>query len=399
MASLVAVWGLVSFLDQRAADLAETRRISEAKFSKAFHASPDAVTLSTLADGKFREVNEGFTTITGYSRDEALGRTSGELNLWVRPADRKRLIAALKGQGTIHNLETVFRRKHGEELDCQISADVLEIEQEPYLLFVVRDISEPKKAERERLVFIDELEQKNTELERFVYTVSHDLRSPLVTIQGFLGFLEKDAEDGDIQRMLHDASRIKGAADTMQQLLDELLELSRIGRVVHPPTEVDLGEVARQAVEMTAGAIHERGVEVDIAPDLPRVLADRPRLLEVFQNLLENAVKFMGDQPHPRIEIGWYKGDELQGDENQTDAPTIFVRDNGIGIKERYREKIFGLFDRLDHKVPGTGIGLALVKRIIEVHHGHIWVESAGPGQGSEFCFTLPSTPSIEPPP
>jgi signal transduction histidine kinase len=117
-----------------------------------------------------------------------------------------------------------------------------------------------------------------------------------------------------------------------------------------------------------------------VAPDLPTVRGDRARLLEVLQNLVQNGVKFMGDQPAPRVEIGARRdGDEL----------VHYVRDNGIGIEPRFAERIFGLFDRLDPDIDGTGIGLALVKRIVEVHGGRIWVESEGPGRGSTFCYTL----------
>ncbi len=226
----------------------------------------------------------------------------------------------------------------------------------------------------------EELEAKNAELERFTYTVSHDLKSPLVTIKGFLGLLEKDALAGDHDRMRSDIERIKNAAATMNRLLDELLELSRVGRQINPSEDVALGEVARLAVELLAVEIEDRGVEVEITPDLPVVTGDRIRLLEVFQNLLANAVKFMGGESAPRIEIGVRRDDDPQ---------IIFISDNGIGIDPRYQEKIFGLFERLDGQVEGTGVGLALVKRIVELHGGRIWIESPGEGYGSVFCFTL----------
>ncbi len=227
----------------------------------------------------------------------------------------------------------------------------------------------------------EELEAKNAELERFTYTVSHDLKSPLVTIKGFLGLLEKDAAAGNQERMRRDVARIQSAAETMNRLLDELLELSRVGRQINPPEDVPLGELARLAVEILAGEIEASDVEIEIAPGLPVVSGDRVRLLEVFQNLLANAVKFMGDQDSPRIEVGV----RTAGVE-----PVVFVRDNGMGIDPQYQEKIFDLFERLDVGVEGTGVGLALVKRIVEVHEGRIWVESPGEGYGSVFCFTLP---------
>jgi signal transduction histidine kinase len=243
------------------------------------------------------------------------------------------------------------------------------------------EIAERQRMEEERERLITELEARSAEMERFTYTVSHDLKSPLITIQGFLGLLEKDAMAGHIAPMQTDITYIRTAASTMQRLLNELLELSRIGRVVNPLSEVALSDLAQEAVTLVSGQITARGVQVHIAPDLPVVVGDRPRLLEVLQNLLDNAVKFMGAQPQPCIHFG------VRRDAEET---VCYVHDNGIGIAPRYHEKVFGLFERLDGTSDGTGIGLTLVKRIIEVHGGRIWVESAGEGHGSTFCFTVP---------
>ncbi len=234
-------------------------------------------------------------------------------------------------------------------------------------------------AERKRL--IKELESKNAELERFTYTVSHDLKSPLITIKGFLGYLERDAASGNLEQVKTDSARIQGAVEKMGQLLEELLELSRIGRIMNPPQEVSLTELVRDAVETLAGRISERGVTLKIAEGLPMLYGDAARLREVVENLLDNAIKFMGNQRHPQVEIGHRR---------DVDRTVIYVKDNGTGIDARYHDKVFGLFERLEHSTEGTGIGLAIVKRIVEVHGGQIWVESEGVGLGCTFCFTLP---------
>lgn len=234
---------------------------------------------------------------------------------------------------------------------------------------------------------ISELESKNSELERFTYTVSHDLKSPLFTIRGFLGYLEQDALSGNHDRMRSDMQRITDATEKMQRLLNELLELSRVGRLRNDPEDISFEELAREAVELVHGRIMQRGIEVRIHPNLPTVHGDRQRLLEVIQNLVDNAAKFMGDQKEPLIEIG-QAGDELGN-------PILYVQDNGIGISPDHYDRVFGLFNKLDIKTDGTGIGLALVKRIIEVHGGRIWVQSEV-GVGSRFLFTLPMKFPVE---
>ncbi len=225
-----------------------------------------------------------------------------------------------------------------------------------------------------------ELEAKNAELQRFAYTVSHDLKTPLVTIQGFLSLLQEDTAQGDIENIARDISYISSAVDTMNRLLGELLDLSRVGRLMNPPETINVSTLAQEAAGLVVGPIPQSGITIEIDPALPPVQGDRVRLLEVYQNLIDNAVKFMGPQPAPHIEVGARR---------QEGEVVYYVCDNGIGIGPNYHEKIFGLFERLGTSREGSGIGLALVKRIVEVHGGRIWVESEE-GQGSTFLFTLP---------
>jgi PAS domain S-box-containing protein len=232
----------------------------------------------------------------------------------------------------------------------------------------------------EREVISSELEVKNAELERFTYTVSHDLKSPLVTIRGFLGLLEKDIEAADSKRIAEDIEKLKSATDTMGVLLNDLLELSRVGRVMGEPVSCSLTGMVEQAIELVKSDLDSYGIEITVE-DMPSVKVDETRVVEVFLNLLENAIKFSGEQQAPHIHISAKPMDGMI---------CCSVRDNGIGIEEQYYSQIFELFERLDAQVDGTGIGLALVKRIIEIHGGKIWVESAGPGLGCTMSFTLP---------
>lgn len=253
----------------------------------------------------------------------------------------------------------------------------------------VQDISARKAAEAEREALIHELEARNAELERFTYTVSHDLKSPLITIRGFLGHIEQAAVEGRVDAVRADMDRVYRSTAKMHQLLDDLLELSRVGRLAKPPAEVPFDAIVRDALDRTHGRVTTQRVTVEVEGPLPTVCVDRDRLVEVVQNLIDNAAKFMGAQRDPRIWIGARgRGEDL----------AFFVRDNGVGIEARYRERVFNLFDKLDPKSAGTGVGLALVKRIIEVHGGRIWVESPGRDQGCTFLFTLGAPPGEAPP-
>ena len=238
-----------------------------------------------------------------------------------------------------------------------------------------------KETREQREELIRALEAQNAELERFAYSVSHDLKSPLITIKGYIGAIAEDLANGKLESVEADLARVSGAADKMTMLLSNVLELSRIGRLVNPPQDVSLAELAEEAVQLVATQVERKGIEIEISSNALVLNGDRIRLLEVIQNLIENAIKYMGDQPHPRIEIG----SRRDGEET-----VLYVRDNGMGIEPEYHERIFRLFDQLDQSTDGTGIGLALVKRIIEVHGGRIWIESEGLGHGSTFCFTVP---------
>ena len=327
----------------------------------------------------------------GYHPAELLGQLLLDL---LHPDDGRIFYHQMIMAASLHapTLRQVYRQRHA-------AGHYLWIESEIQLLyddagefsgavFGSRDVSTRQRAEAEREAVIKELEEKNAELERFTYTVSHDLKSPLITIRGFVGFLEKDAAAGNLDRLRADVGRISDAATRMQRLLDELLNLSRVGRLTNAPQAIAFEALAREAMELVQGRIMARGVQVEIAENLPTVYGDYARLVEVLQNLIDNAVKFMGDQPAPRITIGAL-GSDREG------LPIFFVQDNGVGIAPNYHERVFGLFNKLDAQSEGTGVGLALVKRIIEVHGGHIWVESDGVGHGTMFLFTLPHRPAV----
>jgi len=226
----------------------------------------------------------------------------------------------------------------------------------------------------------EELEAKTKELERFTYTISHDLNSPLLTLQGFVSILRSDIEQNERANVERDLTYIEQAVTKLEKLLKDILQLSRIGRMVNPPEDVALDEIAEEAQAQMAEQLKTSGVELAVAEDCPTVHVDRMRIVEMLVALITNSIKFMGEQPHPKIEIGY----RVDGEET-----VFFVRDNGMGIDISQHERVFDLFAKLDSNSEGTGGGLAIVKRIIDVHRGRIWIESEL-GKGCTVCFTLP---------
>jgi PAS domain S-box-containing protein len=348
-----------------------------------FNSVNDAVFIHDLA-GKILDVNATACRMYGYSREEFLQLDVALLSAGVSPYTQAEAVNWLqKSRADGPQLfEWQARNKAQQPFWAEVNACFATVGDAERFFVTVRDISERKQVEAEREQLIADLESQNAELERFTYTVSHDLKSPLITIRGFLGLLEQDALSGQTERMKSDMQRIVAATQKMQRLLNELLELSRIGRMMNAPEDVSFESIVGEALAAVDGRLTASHATVDIAPDLPAVHGDRARLVEAVQNLLDNAAKFMGDQAAPRITIG-QRGADRDG------KRILFVADNGSGIAPDYQHKVFGLFEKLDPRSEGTGIGLALVKRIIEVHGGRIWIESDGAGAGATFCFTL----------
>jgi PAS domain S-box-containing protein len=248
------------------------------------------------------------------------------------------------------------------------------------MIGVCWDITDSKRAQQQIRDTAAELERKNNEMEQFVYSVSHDLKSPLVTCKGFLGILNEDLEDGNIPQALEAAQRIEQATRRMAKLIQDLLQLSRVGRVSGEPSTVDVAALAADLIEEMRGEYDPERLRVEIQQDLPALLTDPTSISRILQNLLGNAFKYGCGAEQPRIEIGSRRhGEEMH----------YFVRDNGDGIPREYQQKIFGVFQRLDSSKDGTGIGLAIVTRIMEAHGGRVWVESES-GQGTTFWLAFP---------
>jgi PAS domain S-box-containing protein len=385
-AAMVVAWRQRSAVFYREKiEAAEALRVSEEKYRTLHESMRDAFVRVGL-DGRIVEFNKTYQNMLGYSADELRTLTYQELTPAKWHALEARIVdEQIMKLGYSDVYEKEYRRKDGTVFPVELRATLLRdpVGKPVSVWGIARDITERKRAEEAERQKSEELAQANDELTRFASTVSHDLKSPLVTIKTFLGYLEADIRGQDAARVEKDMAYIRAAADKMSRLLDELLELSRIGRKTNPSVEAPLQDIVREALSLVAGQIAQRGVKIQVTEEPVLLYGDRQRLVEIFQNLVDNAVKFMGDQPAPCIRIG----------AEQTDGETmLFVQDNGIGIDPRHQTKLFGLFEKLDPATEGTGIGLALVRRIVEVHGGRIWVLSAGPGKGATFRFTLAGT-------
>jgi PAS domain S-box-containing protein len=377
-----------------ATDITELRRAeaalrdSEEKFSKAFRASPDMVTINTLGhDGIFLDVNDSFTRVTGYTREEVIGRSSIEVGTWVKKEDNDRIAKMLMEQGRVSNQESEFRIKSGEIRVWLFSAESINIGGEQCVICVTTDITELRRAEeklKQALVNLEhannQLAATNKELETFSYSVSHDLRSPLRTIDGFSQALLEDYLDKLDEQGQDYLSRLRAASQKMGELIDGLLKLSRLTRSDMHKEKVDLSALAEEITTRLQETQPERQAEFIISRGLT-ASGDRQLLRALLENLLGNAWKFTGKRPQARIEFGaTHNGDKK----------VYFVRDNGAGFDMTYADKLFGAFQRLHEttEFPGTGIGLATVQRIINRHGGSVWAEGAV-GKGATFYFTL----------
>jgi PAS domain S-box-containing protein len=349
---------------------------SEERYRTLFNEALIGICMADVETGIITDCNQAMSVLTGKPVDELVG--SHQTSLHPAP-ECNRPYSTTFMQHRNEYAGAVLRDRlitsSGEIRDVEIKGRAFEFHDKQVLLGTFFDITERIQAE-------EELRKRNVEIEQFIYTVSHDLRSPLVTVKTFLGFLEQDISCGDNERIGKDMGFMHTAADRMEALLNELLDLSRIGRATIPDDEVTFRELAAETLDALAGQIATGRVSVRVSAAAdPTLCGDRRRLLQIWQNLLDNALKYMGDQEAPDIEIGV---EQQQGE-------TVFtVCDNGIGIAPEYAEKVFGIFEKLDRNTGGVGMGLTMVRRIVEMYGGHISVESAGFGRGCCFRFTLP---------
>ncbi len=323
----------------------------------------------------FKQVNYGGRKNLGYDMEELQKLTPLDVKPEYSQATFTELVEPLKTKAQSQIVfETVHKRKDNSLYPVEVRLQMFNDHEQPVFYAIINDITDRKKINQE-------LKEKNTELEQFIYMISHDLKSPLVTVKTFLDYLQQDVRQADQERIDQDIGFMKSATNKMGTLLEDLLEFSRIGRKSITPVSVSFNKIIKDVLSITAGMISEKKVKINVDNTDLMLLGDHSQLIQIWQNLVENAIKYMGNQSKPQIDIG------IQFQDNE---PVFFVRDYGIGIDPRYQDKIFELFEQLDANVEGSGLGLALVKRLVNSYHGNIRVESKGLNQGACFFFTLP---------
>lgn len=366
------------------------RQLAEQQVLDIIHAAPIGM-LIVDHDGVIGMANPEIERMFGYDKEELLGQ---KVDVLV-PEGHRRYHAADRGGYTqkpdtrrmSSRPDLKGQHKGGTEVPVEIALKPLDTADGPRVLATVADITERHQAKTKLNELNADLQDKNEELEQFVYTASHDLKSPLLTIQGFTSHLLTDlgAQRFDrIESMIH---RIQEGADRMRQNIDDLLEISRIGRVRGELVLVNPGEMIRTVLADANAAIESTRADITVEPDLPELTCDPVRFKQAMLNLVSNALKY-GHRPGepPDIVIGG------EADEKET---RFFVRDHGPGIPDQYRDKVFALFQRLESSGDGTGIGLAIVKRVAETHGGRVWLE-ATPSGGVTFFIAFPKAEELQ---
>jgi PAS domain S-box-containing protein len=346
--------------------------------------------LETMADalfvldteGRIRVVNGAVTTLLGFSDSDLLGRSIDTLEPIDEDVTISRTLGEITRRGAIRDQERVFRDRDGRHVDVSVSiSPVNEDDVERGAVVIARDIRARKRAEAEFRLAMQHLQQSNRELEDFAHIASHDLQEPLRKIQAF-GELLDSKHAATLPPQARDyIERMRSAAKRMQILINDLLAFSRVSTKAQPFVPVNLATVAREVAHDLELRVHEEGGHIDIE-ELPVIDADPLQMRQLLQNLVGNALKFRRDDVPPVVTIGAVVDDGLC---------RISIKDNGIGFDEKYADRIFTMFERLHGrgKYEGTGIGLAICRRIAERHGGTIIAHST-PGQGSTFIVTLP---------
>jgi len=354
--------------------------LSEEKFAKAFESNPSAMAIS-LPEGGFINVNRAFETISGFSKNEIIGKTSGDLDFFKDPDIRPFLKEKFRETGKIENFDLSLKARDGTIRTGLLSMDSIEIQNNRFILMIFNDLTESIIAKEEAAGFMEKLKQSNANLEQFAYIASHDLQEPLRKILAFSERLTLKYSENLDDTGLDYLNRMHSAAGRMQKMIDDLLAFSRISTRGNTFTAVSLEEVFNDTLADLEVMLETTHAKI-YHDELPVIDADLAQMRQLFMNLIGNSLKYRQPEIIPEIQLRCqYPGNNI----------AISFTDNGIGFEEKYSSVIFQPFQRLHGRsqYEGSGIGLAICKKIVERHKGSIEVISH-PNNGSTFIVTLP---------
>jgi PAS domain S-box-containing protein len=364
---------------KRAEEALQTAREENRKLAAVASRTHSSVIILS-PDGRIDWVNDGFKRLNGCTLDQVKGQVITEFLRRGRtnPAAIQWMDACIRDrQGACREVERHTPSGKHVWLDVEVQPIVNEAGALTSVVVIETDITERKEFQDRQVLLLNELEKANKDLSDFAYIVSHDLKAPLRGIKTLVTWLAEDCKTVLNPDSRQQMDLLTGRVDRMQRLIDGVLQYSRAGRAEEEVVSIDLDELLAEVIDLLAPPAH---ISIEVPPNLPMIAGDRTRIQQVFQNLLSNAIKYM-DKPQGHIAITFSE---------RGDCWQFNVTDNGPGIEEKYFDLIFGMFKTLNARddVDSTGVGLTVVKKIVEHCGGRVWVESKV-GEGSTFSFTL----------
>ncbi len=373
-------------------DIEDTLIVSEEKYRKLIDTAQDAIVCDE--NGIINLWNKSAEKIFGYSTSEIIGKPVSTI-IPSRHNEQhlqgmKRFLESDKSGIMNKIIEISGKAKDGTEFPIEMSLSYQETNDGHYsFTAIIRDVTTQNEAKEQLIEKSKEVEKINNELKDFVYTVSHDLKEPLFSINGYVTRLYESYHDTYDEKGRRFSNRIKANIEIMSNRIQEILEVAKVGMIAYDFNEHDSEDIVRNVLVALQDKIEAYNINIIIKPNLPTILCDEKRIRDVFYNLVTNAIKFMGDNKKRDVTIGYKKNKGYY---------EFFVEDTGIGIRKEYQNNVFKIFSRLKQiEAEGTGVGLIIVKKIIETHKGEIWIESPiDKENGTRFCFTIPDVQAIE---